>query len=64
MTEQEGFFFGELDGIHHWRNDNISMYPYYPNPLSEHYPMEDTWEYKTTWSTIVYLFSILSATPA
>lgn len=51
LTEQEGFFFGELDGINRWRNDNILMYPYYPNPLSEQSPMEDTWEYKMTWST-------------
>jgi hypothetical protein len=64
LTEQNGFFFGELDGVSRWRDDNIVFYPHYQNPLSENSPMEDTWEHKMTWSTIVYLFSILVKTPA
>lgn len=61
----EGFFFGELNGLHPWRKevDIVSRFRY-PNPLSEAVPMEDTWEHKMTWSTIVYIYSILANTPA
>lgn len=60
----EGFFFGELDGLHIWRDDGLIALRLYANPLSEHVPMEDTWEYKMTWGTIVFLFSILAKTLA
>ena len=64
LNEETGYFFGELDGVNRWRQDGLGWGWYHPNPISEAAAMEDTYEYKMTWSTIRYIVSILARTPA
>ena len=64
LGEEIGFFFGELDGLNRWRQDGFWPGSYYPNPISEEVPMEDTYEHKMAWSMIRYLITILVKTPA
>jgi hypothetical protein len=64
LGDEIGYFFGELDGLNRWRKDGLWVEPYYPNPISEEVPMEDTYEHKMAWSLIRYLITILAKTPA
>ncbi|MBI2916677.1 MAG: hypothetical protein HYY01_01675 [Chloroflexi bacterium] len=64
LTEEHGFFFGELDGINRWTGGQMGWWYYYPNPLSKAAPDEYTWEAKCTWATILYTGSMLVGTPA
>jgi len=64
LGEDIGYFFGELDGLNRWRQDGFWPGSYYPNPISEEAPMEDTYEHKMAWSMIRYLITILVKTPA
>ncbi|MFC2043952.1 hypothetical protein ACFLT8_01945 [Chloroflexota bacterium] len=64
LGEEIGYFFGELDGLNRWRKDGFGFGRYYPNPISEDAPMEDTYENKMAWSIIHYLITILARTPA
>jgi len=64
LSEDIGYFFSELDGLNRWRQDGFWPGSYYPNPISEEVPMEDTYEHKMAWSMIRYLITILAKTPA
>lgn len=64
LGEEIGYFFGELHGLNRWRQDGFWPGSYYPNPISEEAPMEDTYEHKMAWSMIRYLITILARTPA
>jgi hypothetical protein len=62
LGEEVGYFFGELDGLNRWRQDGFWFGSYYPNPISEEAPDEDTYDYKIAWSIIKYMISILART--
>ncbi len=64
LGEETGYFFGELYGLNRWREDGFWPGAYYPNPISENAPDEDTYECKMAWSMIRYLVTILAGTPA